>query len=401
MKTIVSIVIFILILFKINGQIDTFFWGNSQIKEIHFYERFDKYIVESYHPNGKLHYLGNVELWDNLNFWPNIETAFDKDGNQTIFHGTGTFYEYYEDLNIKSVSQFCEMNQCLDYKEYYSNGTLKIKGNYGGYNGLMDKQKQGVWQFFDEKGALVEEREYVNGNEYYLNAWFNGKQTLKNGKGFLKLFFSSGKVKSEGKIREKKKWGVWKEFHPEGNLSSKIKYFAKKNIEYEHHIRFEEKLIKSINRKDSIIGNSGNGYRLTYRQDATLETKKHYSNDKLDSIYTFYGNGDIYKIIVIKNNNETTEKCFYSNGKIAFNRISENESHYFDEKGLLIEKITTKEINNNPDESETTSTRFYTNGNVKEIEICIITLVLTEFGEYVYMYDCDQKKWDLDGNEVK
>lgn len=52
-----------------------------------------------------------------------------------------------------------------EYKEYYSNGNTKIKGNY-----ILDSEaisiKNGYWFYYNEQGNLIKQFFYMDGIEY-------------------------------------------------------------------------------------------------------------------------------------------------------------------------------------------------------------------------------------------
>ncbi|MCB0380276.1 MAG: hypothetical protein KDD24_03395, partial [Flavobacteriales bacterium] len=52
-----------------------------------------------------------------------------------------------------------------EYKEYYSNGNTKIKGNY-----ILDSEaisiKNGYWFYYNEQGDLIKQFFYMDGIEY-------------------------------------------------------------------------------------------------------------------------------------------------------------------------------------------------------------------------------------------
>ena len=397
---IVLIIFSILILgFDLFSQVDTIYWTNGNIREIKNYSSVDKYDVVAYHSNGHLHFKGHVELWSNLEFSPNIEEAFDINGNQTIEKGLGTLYTYYIDLKPLSKSHF-QNNQLIgDYEEYFHTGKLKIKGNYGGTNGQYSNHKQGVWKFYNEKGELREERKYVNGNEYYLNFWYNGKQILKDGNGRLKLFYDSGILKAEGTIKDSKKWGNWVEYTPNKSILNKIRY-TKWTGTHSSEINFKLTLLSSYDTIQDLIGKNGTGYLLEFRKDGTLEMKKHLTSNSVDSIITYYPHGSVFKTISVDRWYETTIECYYPNKQIASKRVDKNESQYWDENGNLSSIVKQFDSEDGSDSYKVQTIKFYPNGMKKEIEDCIIKTVLKEYGEMLFEFDCESKYWDELGNEI-
>ena len=385
--------------FTINGQVDTLFWNNGSIKEIHFYSEVDKYEVEAYHPNGQLHFKGNVELWSNLEYRPNIETAFDKEGIQTIIDGNGTLYCYYENLNTMSIAHFNKNTLNAEYEEYFPSGKIKIKGNYGGTNSQYANYKKGIWKFYDENGQLFEERKYVNSNEYYLNFWIDGKQILKEGNGRLKMYYDSGLIKAEGSIKDGKKWGKWTEYSPSSKILNIIEY-TNWGENYRSEINFKLNLVSVFDTNQISIGENGKGYMLTFRNDGTLESKTHYIDNSEDSIFTFYRNGTLFKKIKFDKWYETTVESYFPNQILAFKRINENESKYWDWNGNLISEVKQIDIENNSNAYKEITTKYYINGFTQEVQQCIISSVTNEFGEELFEYDCKNKYWDVEGNEI-
>lgn len=400
MNVVLSILSILMLEFNFFGQVDTVFWTNGNIREIHAYSSVDSYAVQAYHSNGTYHFKGKVELYSNLDYKPNIEEAFDIKGNPTIVDGEGVFYSYYQDLKLQSKSHFMDHRLLDDYEEYFQNGQLKIKGNYGGSDGIYANYKQGVWQFYNEKGILCEERKYVNGNEYYLNFWLDGKQILKDGNGKLKLYYDSGKLKAEGSIKDGKKWGKWIEYAPNSSVLNKLKY-TEWSGNHKSEIAFKMKLLKSFDLNQYSIGNKGFGHMLVFRNNGTLEMKNHLKSDSLDSMITYYPHGIIFRKISVTKWSKTTIETFYPNQRVAFRRVNENESHYWNWDGTLNCEIRRSDFIQVPNSYKETTIKYYSNGNKKEVKECQITFVMNEFGEELFQEDCQSNYWDLQGNEIK
>ncbi len=399
MRILLSIFSILIIGCNLFGQVDTIYWPNGIIKEVKTYSSVDKYDVVAYHSNGQIHFKGHVELWSNLDFRPNIEEAYDIKGNRTIVNGEGILYCYYIDLKPQSTSHFQNYALIGDYEEYFPNGKLKILGNYGGSNGQSSNYKQGVWKFYNEKGELCEERKYVNGNEYYLNFWFNGKQILKDGNGRLKLFYDSGILKAEGTIKDSKKWGNWVEYTPNKSILNKIRY-TKWTGTHSNEISFKLTLLDSYDTIQNLIGKNGTGYLLEFRNDGTLEMKKHLTSNSVDSIITYYQHGSVFKKISVDRWYETTIECYYPNNQIASKRVDQNESHYWDENGNLSSIVKQFDSEDGSDSYKVQTIKYYPNGMKKEIEDCIIKTVPNEYGEMLIEFDCKSKYWDESGNEI-
>lgn len=399
MKTFINILSILTLKFSFFAQVDTIYWTNGRIREIKTYSSVDKYEIVAFHANGQYNYKGNVELWSNLEYRPNIEVAFDINGNQTIDKGNGILHTYYADLKPHSKSHFKNNQLTGDYEEYFQNEKMKIKGNYGGTNGQYSNYKQGVWQFYNELGMLCEERKYVNGNEYYLNFWFEGKQILKDGNGRLKLYYDSGKLKSEGTIKDSKKWGNWVEYSPNSSTLNKLRYINWTG-NYSSQIDFKLTLLSSLDTNQTLLGQNGSGFMLLFRNDGSLEMKKHLSSNSVDSIITYYPNGSIFKKISVDRWYETTIECYYPNNKIASQRINDNESKNWNWDGNLSYEGKQFDYENDSNSYKEMTIRYYPNGLKKEIQECIVTIVVDEYLVGRAVYDCQSKYWDELGNEI-
>jgi len=68
-----------------------------------------------------------------------------------------TFYESGE-LEIHYFQPECGGdNEIRMYREYYKNGVMKLKGQN------LNRQKNGIFEYYDIKGKLVKTEEYKNG----------------------------------------------------------------------------------------------------------------------------------------------------------------------------------------------------------------------------------------------
>ena len=384
-----------------SAQTDTLYWENGKIQEIRNYEDADSYSVQRFHSNGQLHYEGHIDLWPNLNYRPEIITAFDWSGVQTIENGDGDLFTYYENGTIREKGSFKGRGCAGDYEEYYPNGTLKCIGNYGRSPGSIH-HKQGKWQYFDSTGTLFEEKNWVNGHEYFLNYWEDGKQLVKNGKGTMRLYYDSGTLKAEGEVKEGKRWKKWMEYDPAGNISSKLKYVEWKGI-YSNEIRFKQLLLETVDSSGNISGKRGNGYKMTYRNNGSPEIKEYFLSNRRDSVYTFYPSGNIFKKIVVEHSHtdyEKTIEVYYPNQICASKRINPDEYHYWDRNGNL----KTISIDSYDFESGIQTffiTEFYPNGTKKEFKTCKIKEVTNEFGEILLDETCSSIYWDENGKELE
>lgn len=81
-----------------------------------------------------------------------------------------------------------------DGKIFYEDGTVKAKGKY------VNKQKDSVWTYFDDKGILSSTEFYVKGSK----------------EGISRVYFPDGKIAEETIYKNGKKNGPHKQFYPDG-----------------------------------------------------------------------------------------------------------------------------------------------------------------------------------------
>jgi len=382
------------------SQVDTLLWETGEIKEIREYHKYNECIVQAYHSNGLSNYIGHIHFSKGSEYNLSVESAFDKDGTETVVDGNGSLLCYDSSLRIHSISNFRNKVRFSDYKEFYTNGNIKIKGSYGGKDGVLTKCKQGIWQFFKVNNIITEERKYVNGNEYYWNYWVNGKQLLKNGYGELKMYYDSGILKSEGKVKDGKKSGIWSEYSPINNNKSILEYSgATEN--YINSISFKMNLVTSYDSNNDQIGKDGNGYISSYRNDGSLVSKVYYINNVIDSAFYYYENGNLYEKRSVANKQMQTNAAFYANGICAFSQVTSNVRKYWDWFGNLKEKIVRTWIEGNDDSYIETTTFYYPSGNQRKVSRCIVTTTFEpETGFIEAGYVCEETNWDESGKEI-
>ena len=171
---------------------------------------------------------------------------------QNLFNGlffcNGEYTTYYSDSTV--MSAFSVLNNKLDstYKDYYPNGSLRIKCNFkdGFLNGdsyKFDKQNRLTvyWQFYSDT-LIAEKRFYYYKNDtlkiiYYWSLDKMGSDHLSPetiqqlldytnirgnavslSNGYVKTFYKNGNIKYEGLRINNKKYGIWKYYSGNGNI---------------------------------------------------------------------------------------------------------------------------------------------------------------------------------------
>lgn len=123
----------------------------------------------------------------------------------------GKFKYYNEQGIIVTIMEFISVDTAL--ATHYHNNSQKSA--YGYY---VNKQKQGVWRFYDTKGIILSEEHYQNGKKhgsyivYNLDGSLSRETTFVNGveHGYRKTYNGSGKLLTEGNYKDGVMDGVQK-----------------------------------------------------------------------------------------------------------------------------------------------------------------------------------------------
>lgn len=154
------------------------FFENGAVK----YFSDSKNISISFYQNGKIEsrtiYLDSSKCG---NFLGLEETRWQENGQLLLKQvnncGEATYSQYYNDSTLSL--QFNMINMPLfivgDYKEWYPNGKLAVRGQYEDNNNQKEANiKTGIWKYYDENGNLLKEEEYKK------NVLIKSKEFKKN-----------------------------------------------------------------------------------------------------------------------------------------------------------------------------------------------------------------------------
>lgn len=83
-----------------------------------------------------------------------------------------------------------------EFRLYYENGKLEIKGN------INNNLNEGRWQYFYESGQVESEGDFVNNLPYGLWKWY----------------YRSGNLREEGKFLKGERIGEWKQYNERGEV---------------------------------------------------------------------------------------------------------------------------------------------------------------------------------------
>jgi len=180
-------------------------------------------------------------------------TKYSSDGITPLYTGTfkddlpvGEFRYFYPNGKVKSIVRN-ETRERAYVWFYFENEQLLSEGQY------INMQKDSLWKTYNEQGFLVSA-------EYYKNNRLNGEKRiyyLQNQleRGELKIaqldtykdsilhgphtaYFSSGKLKENGRYENGLKTGGWESYHPEGQVASRLKF--RKGKAYGYCMAFDE-----------------------------------------------------------------------------------------------------------------------------------------------------------------
>lgn len=277
---------------------------------------------------------------------------------------------------------YSQQDNLLETKEYWGNGKIKAITYSDG------KYKQGICQYYDSLGKLTTEDRYINGNKYYLNLWQNGKQAIKNGNGELKEYYSNGILKAMGKIKEGKKYGKWTEYYINGKQQNQFNY-EDWPLNYNSVIEFNLKLIASFDTLGNHIGRDGNGIvHITDYSGLTIK-KVFYTNNRVDSCYSYYLNGNIHTIGYTNKtyNIEFTKKSYFLDGTKEFEETSAGDTII---QILWYNNGQIKEIKKSTKNKEYI-TEYNSNGEVTKVLDCTVNQYLNDLLQEISEYICKEQ----------
>lgn len=285
-------------------------------------------------------------------------------------------------LFLLSYTVSAQVKSPIQYKSYWPNGLVNtITYNDGVYN-------QGIWNLYDSTGSLIQQDKFINGNKFYLNKWVNGNQTIIDGNGELTEYYINGVLKSYGKIKKGKKYGLWHQYYINGNIESIIEYVEWEGI-YKSELEYHAKLIASFDSTGNIIGSKGSGIILKIDSTGLIVEKSFYTNNFKDSMHIYYNTGLIKSIQLVNKTMhiEWERASYYPNGFICYEMLNSLDtvilkSYY--PNGQL------KKIVKSFKDSEY---RIYYNfnGEILKEETCTVTFILNDNFEEYCVFDCVTK----------
>lgn len=243
-----------------------------------------------------------------------------------------TAYQRYDSLKKYYVTWYEGI-----FIENYENGNKRTKGSYRSGN------KEGLWEYWDDKGQQTAKEFYKNGLKEGEQIYWHKTGKLhyktkhviiqKEGKdtsvadGPYKRYVDNGNLVEDGVQKQGKKEGTWKHFFPDGRLAEETEYVndlrSGKSTRWRVNGALEYEstyiIIFKGGRNQSVL----HGPRRTYNQEGKLERLDHYVNGRAyDKATEYFDDGSLksqtfYFNHFENNHNGYTLVCqYYRNGKI-------------------------------------------------------------------------------------
>ena len=291
----------------------------------------------------------------------------------------GTWKHYYPNGNVQEIGEYYDGQLNGEFISYYANGKTKIKGNFtlGAadstfeayyYNGNLAEKgsyiinplikvsdssqliknieksdkiisiKKENWFYYYNNGKIMEETYFKpsDTNEYILNYYdTSGKKIVTNGKGSIKNYYPSGKLKVLQDINQGIKNGNYYFYKPNGKIRKSGHYYnGKMDSIWEEKFITSDQLyqIRSYSKGEkngvfkeftlsgdllidgNYISGNKNGDWTYYYRNKNIDMQGGFKEDQQHGYWKFYyPKGDIYYEGEFINGQKDGEWKFYYN----------------------------------------------------------------------------------------
>jgi len=228
-------------------------------------------------------------------------------GKCIIYELNGNTKEYNEfDDNIEFEGEYLNGKRNGKGKEYYFNGNLRFEGDY-----LNGKRNGKGKEYYDDCHKIIFEGEYKNGLRWNGKGYDNNNNVvyeLKNGNGYVKEYYSNGKLEFEVEYLNGNKHGKIEEYYSDGNMEFEGEYFngyrngKGREYNYDGNLEFEGEFFygkrwngKGYDNNNNIVYElkNGNGYVKEYNINRKLIFEGEYLNGETNGKgkeYDYEGN---------------------------------------------------------------------------------------------------------------
>lgn len=248
----------------------------------------------------------------------------------------GLWVWYYPSEVKQSEIEYVNGRMHGDAKGWYENGQKYFEGAFN-----RDK-KEGKWTYWYENGNVSEEGEYINDIQigdwlYYYDTgdtstvtnefdtvslivsyWdYEGNQLIKDGNGYLTLYYQNGNKESQGYMKNGLHSGKWTHWHENGELASKASYNNNETILHD---------VWTVDGEHIVI--DGNGYYHYDFDNGIIQEEGQYTNGKQTGLW-----------ITRSEDNVELVRASYRDGKLDDQVIIKNETGLIESKTNYIEGL--------------------------------------------------------------
>jgi antitoxin component YwqK of YwqJK toxin-antitoxin module len=263
------------------GQYEKILKENLSPKARIYWDNQKKHLqaIGSYYVNEEKVVLNKTEkhgLWQFYSYDGILEE--DRMHYRNRIHGKQIVY--FPSKKVKTVSFFTYNVPDSTFKEYNEDGKLIVSGNY------ILGSPDGKWEYFYNDGRAWKTEEVINDTVYLRSFWEEDslhKQTVKDGNGFIKSFYTNGVAKELYTFKEGLKTGIFEERTANGVLSVAGEFInGKKNGPWEYYF-FDGTLEK----KENFINDSLHGNYVVYYSEGKIDTEGTYNLGKKTGKWTW------------------------------------------------------------------------------------------------------------------
>ena len=97
-----------------------------------------------------------------------------------------------------------------DYIEYYDDGSVKVRGK------LHNELKVGIWSFYKKTGRKVMEAHFSDQGDPLFNFYFDNQGSMIE-EGYVVVPYPNGQTSEEGLVKNCLKQGIWNYYDDKGN----------------------------------------------------------------------------------------------------------------------------------------------------------------------------------------
>ena len=332
---------------KVYGKILTY---NKESGEMYFKDKSEEW--KNYHDNGQLSSEGkyiNGKLLGEWKFYYE-NGQLKQEGKYVNGKYEGEWKSYHDNGQLKTQGKYVNGKKEGDWRRYSDNGQLKTKGKY--VNGKME----GKWISFNDNGQLRQEGKFVNGKMegewkfFHDNGQLDEIVNYNNGERVdkpegevedIETFHDNGQLKTQGKLKDGKYEGEWKQFWEDGQLEEEGNY-VNGNEEGEWKRYYDNGQLSSEGKY--VNGNSEGEWKFYHKNGQLITQRKYVNGKKEGETKSYHDNGQLSserKYVNDKREGET--KRYYDNGQLKreekyVNGEMEGEWKFFHDNGQLKEE---------------------------------------------------------------